>query len=444
MVMPFVTVGPYSDGNMVNDGAHPGKIWMCIAGGASGATNTFPANPALGDTIVSGTATFKFMGTINTTATMKNYWVNFKPDFTEIYGADSHDSYAALLLWCIAVYLQRAYDKASINGYQWLQTLISTPAGKTIWQHVQDIITENIGTPHATHGLYSTFQGNVNPKGGSYEAYFLMDNCEVYAGLRSARTIALYARDSAKDTEYSNKFGSLLTAIQTKLYDSAAGAFKYEVNAAAPTAAGELKYYPQVECQFWPALWNVPIPSWMNISAAAYANSHYPSWWMRNDIDDLKSYGGHLGLLSITKDPVIQQEILSTYAKTRRSVTGAAPLYGFDAAFLTRIREPAYLADGVSDAAKATDVTVTAAEIAPGLHIRLGYTGTLNAGTDLTVALQYPFRNVLITAIPIVRAINAGSGVPNIQVVSGTTSGITFRLLGGPTSVDFTFVAFGG
>jgi hypothetical protein len=182
----------------------------------------------------------------------------------------------------------------------------------------------------------------------------------------------------------------------------------------------------------------------MNISAAAYANSHYPSWWMRNDIDDLKSYGGHLGLLSITKDPVIQQEILSTYAKTRRSVTGAAPLYGFDAAFLTRIREPAYLADGVSDAAKATDVTVTAAEIAPGLHIRLGYTGTLNAGTDLTVALQYPFRNVLITAIPIVRAINAGSGVPNIQVVSGTTSGITFRLLGGPTSVDFTFVAFGG
>jgi hypothetical protein len=309
---------------------------MCTTGGVSGGSYTLPGSPALGDYYTDGSVVWKYLGQINIASGQQNFWVNYKPDMLSAYGADSHDSYASCLAWATACACV-AIIAAGGSATAFLDTVIAGPSGKTVWGHLQDIMYFNVitqidGTRHLTH----VFQNNVNPKGGLYEAYFLEDNCEVYAGLDAMVYLAGLKSDAGYAAYATTSRDEILVGLRA-LYNQSVGAFKYEYGASIPAVAPTL-FYPWVQSQQWPSQWGVPVPNEWKVAAIQYGNDLYDSWWKRSDIDDLRSYGAHYGLLVTSQDPSIRQEILDAYTAMRRSVTGVGALYSFDAAYLQAMR----------------------------------------------------------------------------------------------------------
>ena len=148
--------------------------------------------------------------------------------------SDSDDSYAATFLTLVSRYLS-----ASQNWTWWDQNK----------QKLKDLAYRNLALAVKPNGLTSVFQ---SPRNQTNNSGYLMDNCEVYRGLRDFSTL-LRARN---DIDGANYFGAFATGIATSLaglFVQINGAFRISDN----TPLTEKSFYPGTTCQIFPQVFGV-------------------------------------------------------------------------------------------------------------------------------------------------------------------------------------------
>ena len=147
---------------------------------------------------------------------------------------DSDDSYAATTLTLAARYL-----KVSQNWAWWDRNK----------SRLKDIAYRNIALAVKPNGLTSVFQparSQINNAG------YLMDNCEVYRGLRDFCAI-LSERGDAQDAAYYGQFASGIAKALATLFSPAGNAFRF-ADLALQT---ETSFYPGTSCQVFPQVFGV-------------------------------------------------------------------------------------------------------------------------------------------------------------------------------------------
>jgi hypothetical protein len=199
---------------------------------------------------------------------------------------DSHDSYAATLLWAIHQYVSATGDIA------WLMH-DSVHQGYSNAQVLKEVLYTNLLTQFDA-GLTKTFQQDISPQGVSYPVRFLMDNCEVWAGLNAAVQI-FKLLGHYQFADYVDSFRQASQQGIETLWQPEAGAYRWALGQDMTKSVES--FYPTINSQYWPALWGVPLSS-NNLSAAMhFADDHYQFWWRRQDIDDFANLGAHYALV---------------------------------------------------------------------------------------------------------------------------------------------------
>ena len=158
---------------------------------------------------------------------------------------DSDDSYAATTLTLAARYL-----KVSQNWAWWDRNK----------SRLKDIAYRNIALSTKPNGLTSVFQpsrSQINNAG------YLMDNCEVYRGLRDFCAI-LSERGDAADAAYYGQFADEIGKALATLFSPAGNAFRF-ADLALQT---ETSFYPGTSCQVFPQVFGV----------SELANYFTPAW----------------------------------------------------------------------------------------------------------------------------------------------------------------------
>ena len=169
--------------------------------------------------------------------------------------ADSDDSYAATLLSLVVRYL-----RASQNWAWW-------DKNKT---QLKGIAYLNIAVPCKPNGLSSVFQW---PRNQTNNAGYLMDNAEVYRGLRDF-TGLLADRGDTADANYFNLFATSMAAGMGELFSHATGGFRM----ADLASRTETSFYPGTTCQVFPQAFNVPELAVFYDSAWNFFNNNTPGW----------------------------------------------------------------------------------------------------------------------------------------------------------------------
>ena len=148
--------------------------------------------------------------------------------------ADSDDSYAATTLT-----LAMRYLRASQNWAWW-------DKNKT---RLKDIAYRNIALAIKSNGLTSVFQ---SPRNQTNNAGYLMDNCEVYRGLRDFAAV-LKERGDTADAAYYDSFAKNIAAAILTLFSPATSAFRM----ADLSTQTETSFYPGTTCQVFPQVFGV-------------------------------------------------------------------------------------------------------------------------------------------------------------------------------------------
>jgi len=199
---------------------------------------------------------------------LRNLNANFSiDDVTFTYGArvntsvftkvlsDSDDSYAATLLSLVARYLRAS------NNWAWWDANKAT---------LKNVAYYNLAKAmKSTASLTSTFQ---YPRSLTWDVCYLMDNCEVYRGLKDFVSI-LRERSDADATYYDALAGNVASGI-VRLFNSTAGGFKVAAESAVP----ETTFYAGTTCQVFPQAFGVAEASPLYDSAWSYLNRHTPNW----------------------------------------------------------------------------------------------------------------------------------------------------------------------
>ena len=148
--------------------------------------------------------------------------------------ADSDDSYAATLLT-----LATRYVRASQNWTWWNQNKV----------RLKDITYRNILLSIKSNGLTSVFQA---PRNQANNAGYLMDNCEVYRGLRDFSEM-LRDRGDNTDAAYYSSFADGIARAMSTLFMPATSAFKM----ADLSTQSDTSFYPGTSCQVFPQVFGV-------------------------------------------------------------------------------------------------------------------------------------------------------------------------------------------
>ena len=148
--------------------------------------------------------------------------------------ADSDDSYAATLLT-----LATRYVRATENWTWWNQNKA----------RLKDIAYRNILLSVKSNRLTSVFQA---PRSQTNNAGYLMDNCEVYRGLRDFAAL-LHERGDVVDAAYYGSFASGIASALTTLFMPATSAFKM----ADLSTQSDTSFYPGTSCQVFPQVFGV-------------------------------------------------------------------------------------------------------------------------------------------------------------------------------------------
>jgi hypothetical protein len=169
--------------------------------------------------------------------------------------ADSDDSYAATLL-TLAV----RYVRVSQNWAWW-------DRNKT---RLKDIAYRNIALSVKPNGLTSVFQ---SPRSQSNNAGYLMDNSEVYRGLRDFAAL-LRERADAADANYYDLFATNIGKAMASLFSASSNAFKM----ADLSTQADTTFYPGTTCQVFPQVFGVTELAPYYDRAWNYLNLKTPGW----------------------------------------------------------------------------------------------------------------------------------------------------------------------
>ncbi len=148
--------------------------------------------------------------------------------------ADSDDSYAATTLTLATRYL-----RASQNWAWW-------DNNKT---RLKDMAYRNIALAVKPNGLTSVFQA---PRNQTNNAGYLMDNAEVYRGLRDFAAMLKERGDTADATYYDSFAKNIATSMGT-LFSATSGGFRM----ADLSTQTETTFYPGTTCQVFPQVFGV-------------------------------------------------------------------------------------------------------------------------------------------------------------------------------------------
>lgn len=169
--------------------------------------------------------------------------------------ADSDDSYAATLLT-----LATRYVKASQNWAWWDQKK----------SRLKDMAYRNIALSVKPNGLTSVFQA---PRNQSNNAGYLMDNVEVYRGLRDFSAM-LRERGDLADATYYDQFAKNIATSMATLFDPGTSAFRM----ADLSTQTDTSFYPGTSCQVFPQAFGVPELAGYYDRAWTFFNSNTTGW----------------------------------------------------------------------------------------------------------------------------------------------------------------------
>jgi hypothetical protein len=169
--------------------------------------------------------------------------------------SDSDDSYAATFLSLAARYLRASGNKTwwSLNK-----------------RRLKDVAYRNIAVMVKPNGLTSVFQP---PRSATNSIGYLMDNCEVYRGLRDFAE-ALRATGDTADANYYDAFAAVIAQGIAKLFNSTRGAFR---PGDAYTSV-QASFYPGTTCQVFPQAFGVQELAGNFTPAWNYLNTQTPNW----------------------------------------------------------------------------------------------------------------------------------------------------------------------
>ena len=148
--------------------------------------------------------------------------------------SDSDDSYAATTLTLATRYL-----RASQNWAWW-------DKNKT---RLKDMAYRNIALAIKPNGLTSVFQA---PRNQTNNAGYLMDNAEVYRGLKDFAAI-LRERGDTADATYDDSFAKNIATSMMALFSTTSSAFRM----ADLSTQTETTFYPGTSCQVFPQVFGV-------------------------------------------------------------------------------------------------------------------------------------------------------------------------------------------
>jgi len=168
--------------------------------------------------------------------------------------SDSDDSYAATFLSLAARYFHTS------NNVTWWN------ANK---RKMKDIAYRNLTTMVKPNGLTSVFQP---PRNQTNSIGYLMDNCEVYRGLKDFAEVLRYTRDS--DAGYYESFAQTVGLGITRLFHSPTSAFR----AGDAYVAPETSFYPGTTCQVFPEVFGVAEAAPGFAAAWNYLQRYSPGW----------------------------------------------------------------------------------------------------------------------------------------------------------------------
>lgn len=174
-------------------------------------------------------------------------------NFTKVL-SDSDDSYAATFLSLAARYL-----RASGNWGWW-------DANKAMLKHVA---YHNLARAVKPNALTNTFQA---PRSDTWPVAYLMDNCEVYRGLRDFASVLRERGDG--DAAYYDSFATAIAGGIVKLFRTAQGAFV--VSDASP--AVETGFYAGTTCQVFPQAFGVVEAAPLFNHGWNWLNKNTPNW----------------------------------------------------------------------------------------------------------------------------------------------------------------------
>lgn len=169
--------------------------------------------------------------------------------------ADSDDSYAATLLTLAARYL-----RASQNWAWWDKNK----------SRLKDMAYRNISVSVKPNGLTSVFQ---SPRSQTNNAGYLMDNAEVYRGLRDFAAV-LKERGEAADAAYYGQFATNIATAMSGLFSAGTSAFRM----ADLSTRTETSFYPGTTCQVFPQVFGVTELSGYYDRAWNFFNGNTPGW----------------------------------------------------------------------------------------------------------------------------------------------------------------------
>lgn len=169
--------------------------------------------------------------------------------------SDSDDSYAATLLSLAVRYL-----RASQNWAWWDRNKA----------RLKDMAYRNIAMSVKPNGMTSVFQ---SPRNQTNNAGYLMDNAEVYRGLRDFAAL-LRERGDAADATYYDRFATSIGAAMGGLFSASTSAFRM----ADLSTRTETSFYPGTTCQVFPQVFGVTELSGYYDLAWNFFSVNTPGW----------------------------------------------------------------------------------------------------------------------------------------------------------------------
>ena len=177
------------------------------------------------------------------------------PDNFTLALADSDDSYAATLLSLAVRYLRASQNWAWWNKHK---------------ARLKDMAYRNIALSIKPNGLTSVFQ---SPRNQTNNAGYLMDNAEVYRGLRDFAAL-LRKRGDTADAAYYNLFANGIATAMGGLFSPSTSAFRM----ADLSTQTETTFYPGTTCQVFPQVFGVTELSGYYDQAWNFFNGNTPGW----------------------------------------------------------------------------------------------------------------------------------------------------------------------